>query len=98
MARKDNSGYATGIVLVLVGVFGAIGSITGTLPSMLAALWVPEILTTSTGSSAVASNPLNSAANAINLLNPVTGPVQAVGDAAQQSFIDPIIGKIKSWL
>lgn len=36
--------YIVGIALVLIGGVGLIGSITGTLPSMIAALFVPSAL------------------------------------------------------
>jgi len=41
---KTQHPYIVGTVLVLVGGFGLIGSITGTLPSMLAALFAPNAL------------------------------------------------------
>jgi len=41
---KTRHPYIVGTVLVLVGGFGLIGSITGTLPSMLAALFAPNAL------------------------------------------------------
>lgn len=46
--------YIVGGTLIIVGVFGLIGSITGSLPSMLAALFVPPALTDYTGNSPVA--------------------------------------------
>lgn len=46
---KTSHPYIVGISLIVIGGFGLIGSITGTLPSMIAALFVPSILTDSTG-------------------------------------------------
>jgi len=51
---KTQHPYIVGTVLVLVGGFGLIGSITGTLPSMLAALFAPNALIVSADGSAVA--------------------------------------------
>jgi len=49
---KTHHPYIVGIVLVLIGGFGLIGSLTGALPSMLAALFVPHALVDSDGNSA----------------------------------------------
>lgn len=38
--------YAIGITMIAVGVFGMIGSFTGNLPAMIAALFMPEYLVT----------------------------------------------------
>lgn len=43
--------YIVGLTLIIVGGFSLIGSITGTLPSMLAALFVPAALVDSGGNS-----------------------------------------------
>jgi hypothetical protein len=88
---KEKHHYASGIILVVVGVTGIVGSFTGNLASMIAALWVPDILFTSSGSQADAvtnavgdvigqgnANALagaNSVANTILKINPVTGPI-----------------------
>jgi hypothetical protein len=37
--------YVVGIILLITGGFVVVGSVTGTLPSMLAGLFVPEALT-----------------------------------------------------
>ena len=44
--------YVVGLVITTLGVFTFIGSVTGTLPSMLAALFVPQALEDATGASA----------------------------------------------
>ena len=93
---KTGSHYASGIILVTVGIVGVVGSVTGELANMLAALWVPEILATASGTSAAtnlatgAGNPLGSTENTvnnistkINELNPITGPVAWVGQQLQ---------------
>ena len=41
--------YVVGLILIVVGGFALIGSITGTLPSMLAALFDPQALTDKDG-------------------------------------------------
>lgn len=46
---KTNHPYIVGFTLVIVGGFALIGSITGTLPSMLAALFVPQALADASG-------------------------------------------------
>ena len=64
--------YASGIILVTVGVVGVIGSTLGTLPSMIAALWVPDILFNSSGIQADtggAPTPGNIAGQLLNPLN-----------------------------
>jgi len=43
--------YVVGLSLIVIGGFALIGSITGTLPSMLAALFVPNALIDSAGNS-----------------------------------------------
>jgi len=40
-SAKTQHPYVVGIALVLIGGFGLIGSVTGTLPSMFAALFLP---------------------------------------------------------
>lgn len=49
---KTQHPYVVGIALVLIGGLGLIGSVTGTLPSMIAALFVPDaLIEPSTGNS-----------------------------------------------
>lgn len=43
--------YIVGLSLIVIGGFALIGSITGALPSMLAALFVPDALVDSAGNS-----------------------------------------------
>ncbi len=52
---KTNHPYVVGLVLTTIGGFAIIGSITGTLPSMLAALFVPNALIDSSGAQAAPS-------------------------------------------
>ena len=69
---KTNHPYIVGIALIAIGAFGLVGSINGSLPSMLAALFVPDALVDPQGSNAsqslldnlghglaVAADPLN---------------------------------------
>lgn len=57
MARKGEvNHYATGITLITVGVFGIIGSITGELANMLAALWAPDTLADASGATQVSKS------------------------------------------
>ncbi len=59
--------YIVGISLVVIGGFSLIGSITGTLPSMLAALFVPNALVDASGN-----------APAPNIVNYANATTQAV--------------------
>jgi len=46
---KTDHPYIVGLILVAVGGFALVGSITGTLPSMIAALFVPNALIDTSG-------------------------------------------------
>ena len=61
---KTNHPYVVGLSLVVIGGFALIGSLTGTLPSMIAALFVPQALEDGSHNS-VAPN-LSSIANNLN--------------------------------
>jgi hypothetical protein len=81
--------YASGIILVTVGVVGAIGALTGELANLLAALWVPDILETASGQQADSGGLLggaNSAANGLLIINPATGPTAVVGGLVQKAI------------
>ena len=81
--------YASGIILVTVGVVGAIGALTGELANMLAALWVPDILETASGQQADSGGVvggLNSLAQGALTINPATGPTAIVGNLAQKAI------------
>ena len=43
--------YVVGMALIIIGGFGLVGSVTGTLPAMIAGLFVPNALVDSSGSS-----------------------------------------------
>lgn len=60
--------YVVGGVLMLIGGFGLIGSLTGTLPSMLAALFVPNALVDSQGNHP--QSLIDAALGGLNPLNP----------------------------
>lgn len=62
--------YIVGLTLMVVGGFALVGSITGALPSMLAALFVPDALVDSGG---------NSPAPSI-LHDILTSPITAIGN------------------
>lgn len=47
--------YIVGLTLMVVGAFALVGSITGTLPSMIAALFVPNALVDVAGSNPFAA-------------------------------------------
>jgi hypothetical protein len=49
---KTSHPYIVGFILLSTGLFALVGSITGTLPSMLAALFVPSALLDSSGNTA----------------------------------------------
>jgi hypothetical protein len=40
-----------GLIFIVVGVAGIVGSITGTIPAMIAALWDPPVLVDKQGAS-----------------------------------------------
>jgi len=69
---KTQHPYVVGIALVLVGGFGLIGSITGTLPSMIAALFVPDALTDSAGKKPGVLTPVNPLTSSPTLGTPIT--------------------------
>ena len=48
---KTEHPYIVGLILIATGVLGMIGSVTGQLPAMVAALFDPGVLTDKTGSS-----------------------------------------------
>lgn len=57
--------YASGIVLIAVGLVGVVGSLTGTLAATLAALWAPGTLVQpATGGSQVPASVKAAAAKA----------------------------------
>lgn len=80
---KQNHSVITGLVLTTIGLVGVVGSVTGELANMIAALFVPDILFTASGGqadkgSSTASSVLgtaNSVATTIEEINPVTGPI-----------------------
>ena len=97
---KQDHHYATGIILMAVGVTGAIGSFTGELANMLAALWVPDILFTSSGSQAdTGTSPSVGAASGATIIG---GAAKAVGPAGLLAGGASIIGegikKITGWI
>lgn len=57
---RTNHPYIVGISLVVIGGFSLVGSITGTLPSMLAALFVPNALVDKSGNTPAPPNPITS--------------------------------------
>lgn len=61
---KTSHPYLVGLILIGTGGLMLIGSITGTLPSMLAALFVPQALVDSTGKKV--------APNILSAVNPIT--------------------------
>jgi len=88
---KTSHPYVVGIALVLIGGFGLVGSIIGALPSMLAALFVPNALIDSGGNqkapspaSLTAVNPLTSSPT---LCTPLT--VGTVKDVYNWTIVDP---------
>jgi len=64
--------YIVGLSLIVIGMFSLVGSITGTLPSMLAALFVPTALEDGSGNPAAPSllNKLGGVASVV--ANPLT--------------------------
>ena len=73
--------YASGIILIAVGLVGIVGSVTGELANMLAALWVPDALYTSGGSQADSGDSgggisVGGIANGLINTNPFLGPIK----------------------
>lgn len=48
---KTTHPYLVGLIFIVVGVAGIVGSITGTIPAMIAALWDPPVLVDKQGAS-----------------------------------------------
>lgn len=72
--------YIVGLTLVMIGGLGLVGSITGTLPSMLAALFVPNALVDTTGHTpSILSDVINAGSTATDLLNPLNVPSEVGG-------------------
>ena len=73
---KTNHPYIVGLSLIVIGGFALVGSITGTLPSMIAALFVPNALVDpSTGNSPGLFGVLQTVVNPIQT---VVNPIQTV--------------------
>jgi hypothetical protein len=81
---RSNHGIITGLIFTTVGLAGVVGSITGELANMIAALFVPDILFTEGskqadkgGSSAASTlSTANSIADQLLKGNPITGPIE----------------------
>lgn len=73
--------YASGLILMTVGAVGLVASVTGNLPNALAALWVPDILTTSEGNQAASGTSVGSiAGTGLNILGgPLVWAAHALG-------------------
>ncbi len=61
---KTNHPYIVGLSLVVIGGLSLVGSITGTLPSMIAALFVPNALVDASSNTPAAPNELSYLAKA----------------------------------
>lgn len=68
---KTSHPYVVGLVLTVMGGFMLIGSITGALPSMIAALFVPNALVDTSGNSP--------SPNIINQIGKVANPLSNFG-------------------
>jgi hypothetical protein len=92
---KTSHPYIVGLSLVAVGAFGLVGSITGTLPSMIAALFVPNALVDKAGNTP-APTLLNKAASLSEGI--VTGgvvgtnPIKAYNNLNLNRFIPSWLG------
>lgn len=67
-AARTQHPYLVGLILIIVGGFSLVGSLTGTLPAMLGALFDPNALMDRAGNSAGPRNPLA-------VINPLTNPL-----------------------
>lgn len=72
---KTSHPYVLGLILTTVGIFALVGSITGTLPSMIAALFVPQALEDA-GSTPVSPGSFD------NILGGANGVVAGIVDPA----------------
>lgn len=91
---RDEHQYVTGTVLITVGIVGSYGAITGYLGSMLSALFAPDLLVTAAG--AQADNPSGSSGAALAFGGSALGG--GTGNFAKSLFINPVAGKILSWV
>jgi hypothetical protein len=80
---KQNHGIVTGAIFTTVGLVGVVGSITGELANMIAALFVPDILFTVGGTQADKPASSVGSVTSISTSNPLV--------------VNPIIGPILSW-
>ena len=85
---RTNHPYVVGLSLIIIGAFGLIGSITGTLPSMLAGLFVPTALIDTSGN-APAPNLLTpvSLVGSPTLATPIT--TGTISDVYNWTVVDP---------
>ncbi len=84
---KTSHPYVVGIALLVIGGFGLIGSLTGQLPSMIAALFVPNALVNAEGKRPgllAAVNPLTSSPTSAT---PIT--VGTAKDLYNWTIVDP---------
>ena len=80
-------GLMIGVVFTGVGVLGAFGSITGNLPAMMAALFYPSLLTSSSNAGAETKK-IKAAKATTGLKSPLSGSKPA---AAKEGFWDKLV-------
>jgi hypothetical protein len=66
--------YVVGLVFTTIGLFAVVGSITGTLPSMLAALFVPQALEDVNGKHPAPEGVLGQITGVLAATNPINYP------------------------
>lgn len=83
---KTNHPYIVGLILITIGVAGMIGSVTGQLPAMIAALFDPNVLVDkndATPGTSIGSSIISYIFPASNLF-PTANPANVVGQIGQQ--------------
>jgi hypothetical protein len=86
---KTEHPYIVGLILITIGVAGMIGSVTGSLPAMLAALFDPNVLVDKsdrTPGSSIGSDIIGY----LKLSNPLNAPQELIHELGGPQLPEPI--------